>query len=259
MRAYDAGPRNQYPTFALGSRRMVTPDGPLSQGVTQRFTRSADGRRKGEPCAVYTAKNTDRFYGWGARGKRFAKPVNVTGHSALGFWVHGDGNDETVYLQLCDVKGRVVSFHVPVHFTGWQFWAFPREAKRGFDWKRVEYLLFYMIKMLNKRDFVVRISPVKALTGSRIADALGPFTLIVGDERLRLDGRLGPAQCITTDGRGVAAFWPGGMKPGQPVKTTGGPLVLEPGPNKITFTLADPKTYPGDVSVRLSQIWPLEK
>ena len=259
VHAYDSSQRNQYAKYVLGGRRTLSPEGPVSYGVTQRFTGSANGGRRGGPCAVYSATNTDRFNGWGGRGKRFGKPVDLSGYPALGLWVHGDGQGETFFFQLRDAMGRCASFHVPVHFTGWQFWSFARTGPRRFDWKRVDYLIFYLINVPSGKTVAVRIGHMKALSRTSTSATIENVEIAVGDQRLRIAAELAPGQCLTTDGLGACTFWPGGMKPGCRITVPGAALVLQPGPNRVTFGLGDPKAYTGDISVRICRMWPLEE
>jgi hypothetical protein len=105
----------------------------------------------------------------------------------------------------------------------------------------------------------VEVGPVKGLRATSPKQPLGGMEVAVNDMLISIPTRLGPRQCITTDGLGNCTFWPGGMKPGREIKVPGAALTLRPGQNRVTFTAADPSAYRGDVTVRVSQIWPLEK
>jgi len=258
MAAYGMSDRNQYEQYVVGGSKVLTADGPVSRGVTQQIVRSAAGGRHGKPCAVFTAKNAAEGGGWCGKGKRFAKPLDLSRSEALALWVHGDGKGEMFYFQLRDTAGRWANFNVPVHFTGWRFWAFPRQGQSGFDWERVDYVLFYLVNLPARATVSVKIGSPKALPMTTDREALAGLELAVGDKRFRLPVRLDPGRCITLDGLGGCTFWPGGMKPGRKLDVADATLTLQPGANKLALTVNDPEAYPGDVTVRVSRLWPLE-
>ena len=259
MHVYDPSQHNQYAKYAHGPRRVMLTEGPAMQNVTPRLDRSADGGRDGTPCLVFSATNADTWWnGWCGRGKRFVKPLDLSAHKAFGMWVHGDGQNETFFAQLVDRAGRVRNLNVPISFTGWQFCSFARTDKRGFDWKRVEYLILYLIRIPGRGKSVsVKVGPIKALARTSALASIKDVEITVGRQRLRIPVALGPAQCVTTDGLGHCTFWAGGMKPGRAVETSGSTIMLQPGANKVTFGMAKPSIYPGDVSVRFCRVWPL--
>ncbi len=49
------------------------------------------------------------------------------------------------------------------------------------------------------------------------------------------------------------------MEPGQPLGTVTTGMVLQPGENTITFDVADRAGFPGDASVLLYHMWPMEE
>jgi len=270
LTAYDSSDRNRYEQYVRGPGRTVTPEGPAMQGVRPKLVRSPHGRRPGESCVVYSAVNSNPnpagdpgkappTDGWCGRGKRFAKPLNLTPYKALGWWMHGDNKNETFFIQLWDVKGRVETFTAPVGFNGWRYCSFARSKQGAFDWTRVEYLILYLVKIPGDGAVEVRIGTVKALRATSPKQPLDGLELAINDARISIPAKLGARQCITTDGQGVCTFWPGGMEPGRKIDVSGPVLTLQPGPNRVTFAPADPKAYRGDVSIRVSQIWPLEK
>ena len=270
MNVYRSSDHNRYEQYVQGGGRTVTPEGPAMQGVRPKLVLGPQGRRPGESCVIYSAENTNpnpagdpgkvsASNGWCGRGKRFPKPLDLSSYKAFGWWMHGDNKNETFFIQLWDAKGRVDTFTVPVGFKGWRFKSFPRSKRGAFDWTRVEYLIFYLIKIPGDNGVSVRIGPVKALRTTSPQQPLNGLTVSVNDARISIPAKLGLRQCITTDGLGNCTFWPGGMQPGREIDITGAPLMLQPGPNRIQFVPADPKAYRGDVSVRISQIWSLEK
>ena len=270
LSVFEASDHNQYGQFVRGPGRAVTAGGPAMAGVHPKLARRPQARRRGEACVVYSAQNTNASTagdpgklppanGWCGRGKRFAEPRDLSPYKALGWWTHGDGKDETFFIQLWDSKGRVETFAVPIGFEGWRYSSFALPKGRSFDWTRVDYLILYLVKIAGDSAVAVGIGPVKALRSTTAPRALGGLELAVNDARVRIPVRLGDQQCITTDGLGTCTLWPGGMQPGRPIDVPTAVPILRPGPNRIAFTVTDPRAYRGDVSVRVSQIWPLER
>ena len=64
---------------------------------------------------------------------------------------------------------------------------------------------------------------------------------------------------MTVIGAEGAKLWPGGMRESQSLAVNIGALVLRPGPNTVIFGTNKPAQFPGDVSVLLYQMWPLEE
>ena len=267
---YKPSAHNQYEQYVRGGGRTVTPEGPAMQGVRPKLTRSPRGRRPGEACVIYSAENINPSpagdpgklppaNGWCGRGKRFAKPLDLRPYKAFGWWLYGDGKDETFFIQLWDAGGRVETFTVPVGFEGWRYNSFARPKGGAFDWNRVDYLIFYLIRIPGDDEVAAKIGSVKALRSTSPPQPLDSLEIAINDVRISIPAELGPRQCITTDGLGNCTFWPGGMNPGRNIDVPGAALTLQPGPNRVTFAPADPVSYRGDVSVRISQIWPLEQ
>lgn len=267
LSVYASSDRNRYAEFVVGPDRDVTPErttatlaagGPVQHGVSQVLTAAAGGSRSNGPCAVYTADNTGKHSGWCGRGKRFESPLDLSQAKALGLWVHGDGKGETFFFQLHDANGQIASYYVPVTFSGWRFHAFLPGEFKAFDWEHVEYLVLYLIKLPRDTKVTVKLEPIKALTATTDGAPVQGLELVVGSRRFAFPVALGPNQCITFDGLGTCLFWPGGMAPAQPLDVGAAHLVLDPGENRVSFTVAAPEAYPGDTSVRFCRIRPLE-
>jgi len=95
-------------------------------GVTQKFELSDKQVKAGKLSACYTAASTksSRRGAWSKMGKQFSTPLNITGHEAMGLWVHGDGKGEILNLQRKSTPetGYADGEHyIVVDFTGWVY------------------------------------------------------------------------------------------------------------------------------------------
>jgi hypothetical protein len=75
-------------------------------------------------CFTATSKTTTRQGAWASLGQTFLAPANLTGHEALGVWVHGDGKGEVLNLQLkspSHLSHADGDHYIVVDFTGWRY------------------------------------------------------------------------------------------------------------------------------------------
>ncbi|NOY81079.1 MAG: hypothetical protein GXP31_08750 [Kiritimatiellaeota bacterium] len=131
-------PDNNYLQYVVSGERSGVP---TAEGVVHELTVERRSKKFGIGSFRYTAKARNGG-GWCARGRRFAKPLDLTGQSRIGFWIRGDGLGETLYFQLRDAKGAHFDMKTPVTFTGWRFVSFELR-KQNFDFSAVEYLILY--------------------------------------------------------------------------------------------------------------------
>ena len=183
--AYELSDTNQFEKYVVGQGKELGPTGPVRAGVTQSFTPATDDAKVGRACGVFTATNAGEAGGWCAKGKRLPKPLDLSGYPALGLWVHGDGQGEALVFQLRDTAGRYAHWTVPITFTGWRLQRFTTAEARDFDWKQVEYVLFYYNNLPAQATCTLKLDDLKALppAGGREAAA--------GSLRHRGRGRLG--------------------------------------------------------------------
>ena len=66
-------------------------------------------------------------------------------------------------------------------------------------------------------------------------------------------------EALGYEGEGGVRLWPGGMAPAQAVATPAGAFTLPPGANRIELGWSDAPQFPGNLSVVLYRVWPLEK
>jgi hypothetical protein len=254
---YQGSDRNQYEKYVVGGGKMLTQNGPVREGVTQTSAGSTDGAKAGGQCLVYAAENKGAANGWGGIGRRFAEPLDLSRYKGVGLWIQGDCKYETVRLQFRDVAGRYADFVLPIDFGGWRLFTFPLPADSAFDWSKTEYLLFYFNSIPANTSVRVLLDDVKMLPDLQPSRTMGQPVLTVNGQRFVFPAELAPGQALTSEAAGGTTFWPGGMEPGKSLELPAS-LVLKPGKNEVTFSHTGAGGFPGDVSVLLYRMWPLE-
>ncbi len=256
---YEMSERNRYEQYVVGGGKTLTPQGPVRQGVTQQFMRSTVDAPVGNACAVYTATNRGGPAGWAAKGRRFARPLDLSRARAIALWLHGDGRNETFMLQFRDVAGRDCSWRIKIGFKGWRLKSFPLPDRTNIDWRKIDYIIFYYNNIPANTKVTCKIDGVKALPGLAKMRTLSGLALTVNGRRIRLPGEIGTAETLTTDGLGTCTLWPGGMKPGRKVRAPQTAFTLEPGRNELEFSCRVPAGSRPDVNLRLIRLWPVER
>ncbi|OGV69535.1 MAG: hypothetical protein A3K19_13950 [Lentisphaerae bacterium RIFOXYB12_FULL_65_16] len=256
LSGYDVSETNQFEKYATGGGKRLTKDGPVQDGVSQTFVSSADAPRAGANCGVYTARNEGASGGWGAKGRRFPKPLDLSGYAAVAFWLHGDGNGESLRFQFWDVAGRYADWVVPISFTGWRLQVFATSDAKNFDWKQVEYVLFYYNNLPANTTCTLKFDDLKALPALRTPPVLARPTLLVNGSRFDLPVDLGPGAALLLDSRGHCSVWQPGGSTGSEVTLQGLPFTLKPGPNRIELACDTSKPAPRDVTVRILPLGP---
>ena len=217
-------------------------------GVTQEMTQSTDIVKAGASSARYTATSTRTDSGgWSARGRRFAEPLDLSGFAGLGAWLHGDGQGESLKLQLRDQAGAWHDMVTTVDFVGWRYVEFDISGA-NLDLHKIEYLIIYYNGIPAGRTVTCHIDDVRALpaappvkrpeltvAGKRI---VFPVELSAGD-RLVFKG---PKDCWVQSG-------PKGQR--EAVRPEGKPAMLSPGPNQVTlgFGAGSPQQFRMTVSL----------
>jgi len=98
----------------------------FAPGVTAEFQPSQAQLKAGASSGCYTASSTrpTRSGTWTKVEKTFAPPLNLSGHQALGVWIHGDAQQEVLNFQMRHPRNiyQAISEHyVIVDFTGWRY------------------------------------------------------------------------------------------------------------------------------------------
>ena len=247
---YELSERNRFEQYVVGAGKQITGDGPVREGVSQSFVSSAQAPRVGTCCAVYTATNTGAPGGWSAKGRRFAEPVDLSGHKAVALWVHGDGKGEVLRLQFRDTAGRHADWLVPIRYQGWKLQVFRTAERKEFDWARVEYVLFYFNSIPSGATCVLRLDDLKAFRTLHGAAGLDHPRLSVNGREYLFPFELAPGDTLTLDGTGTSRRWDPACRPlgDAPVASEG--VVLRAGRNDFVLRCRNLDAGQRDVSVR---------
>jgi hypothetical protein len=255
---YRRSAANRNEQFFAGPDAMPTAAGASRAGVEVAFTPAAEAAPTSGRSAVLSAHNTGLRGGWCATGRRLPKPLDLSRFRAIAFWIEGDGEGETLRVQLRDTAGRAATWPVLVSFKGWRLCVFPTAAAKGIDWSKTDSLLLRLQGLAGATAVRVGLSGLRALPELRDAPPLVQPSLAVNGRAAAFPVRVLSGQALTSEGPDGARFWPGGMRPGQAVDVSPAALMLAPGDNRILFSADTTAGYPGDVNVLVYRLVPLE-
>jgi len=233
LRAYEMSPDNRYEKYVVGGGKELPDSGPVRAGVSQSLEPSEGSPVARAPCVRYAATNRGAAGGWCAKGRRFDPPLDLSAHEVLGLWVHGDGGGELLKVQFRDVGGAWCDWPIRVDFAGWRREAYRLDGEPGFDWSKVEYVIFYYNDLPAARSVAVKLSNLVAAAQVGPAPALVGPAIVVNGETVSLADRLQPAEALTLDDRGRVTHWQPGMKRSRELPGRRPPLVLQPGANRF--------------------------
>ncbi len=254
---YQRGEENRAERFYAAPDATLTADGAAEPGVSFQFVSKTDNAKIGDRCILFSAVNSGTRGGWCATGRRFSQPVDLSGSQAIALWIDGDGKGETFRLQLRDTAGRAATWTTLVSFQGWRLCVFRTADAPAFDWSKTEYLTLRLEGMAGGSTVQVRLDDLRALPELHPAPPLVCPTVQINGKRIAFPRQLQAGQALTGSGLEEARFWPGGMKPGEPVPVPIDTLVLQPGKNRVTVTADTAAGYPGDVNVLFYRLSPL--
>jgi len=254
LSSYEMSERNQYEKYVVGEGKQLTKDGPVRAGVSQTFASTTEGARSGKTCAVYAATNEGGLGGWCGKGRRFEKPIDLSQHKAVAFWLHGDARGETLRFQFRDTKGRHAHWLVPIDFTGWRLQVCRLADARDFDWKQTEYLLVYFNDLPVGPTCTMKFDDVKAFPKIVSSVPLHNPSISINGKRVTIPVTLDADASLLIDNLKRASLWLTGKQQGKTLQLQGEPLRLEPGANRIEVTCENRQNAPRDVSVRVVRL-----
>ncbi len=256
---YDA-PANITLTDFADAREFA--DRAAAQGVTFELQRASDLVKAGKFSGVFSASNagkTDRKGAWAKAGKTFAPPLDLSQHQALGVWVHGDGQGETLNIQLRSpqhITRGIGEHYIIVDFTGWRYFELIEpegERYSRYKWpygspysiyrENVAYRhvaslgLWYNDLPANRRS-ACYLSPIKAmpLVPARLRDP----AITVNGRQIMFPVEMETGSYLEFHSLSDCDFYsPKGERIGN-VKPKGEVPVLQKGANQVTFTCDGP-------------------
>ena len=257
LAGYELSKTNRFEKYVLGGGKQLAKCGPVRAGVSQTFAPDTADARVGRCCGTYAAVNKAGPGGWCAKGKRFAKPLDLSAYEAVAMWVHGDGKRETLRFQFRDVAGRYADWLVPIDFRGWRLLVFKTADRPDFNWKATEYVIFYFNDIPARATVTVKLDDLKAIPKLRQPPALNQPVLSINGKPIALSVKLGANEALTIEGAGTCTVWRGTAQAAS-VNVAAQALVLKPGPNRFELSCDASKGAPRDVSVRVLCLGPVE-
>jgi len=251
LTAYDMSDENQYEKYVVGGGKMLSPGGPVREGVTQTLEPCEGPPGEEGPAARYAATNEGAAGGWSGKGRRFDAPLDLSAQKALGLWVHGDAAGEVLMVQFRDVSGAWANWTIPIDYSGWRRQAYRPDANAKFDWSKVEYVIFYYNNIPAGRSVEVRLSGLVGATQTKGAPTLEAPSLTVNGASIPLGDQLLPGHALLLDGDGCVAQWVPGMKASDQVAGQQTPVVLQPGANRFELRCGSPVAPTTGLSVRV--------
>ncbi|MCX6908997.1 MAG: hypothetical protein NTY01_13280 [Verrucomicrobia bacterium] len=146
-----------------------------NKGCTHLFEQVTDAKH-GSRAARFTAESSRADNaGWSVVGRRFAKPLDLSGCTGLRAWVHGDGSGQSLKIQLTDGKGGYRDDYVKIDFTGWRQVTMAKPALNTLRSERVVAGNFYFNSLPAKKKVVCLLDHVEAVLGENKTVLLEDF------------------------------------------------------------------------------------
>ncbi len=225
----------------------------VKPGVTQEMTRSTEAVKVGASSARYTATSTRTDGGgWSARGRRFAEALDLSAFAGLGAWLHGDGQGESLKLQLRDEAGAWHDMVTRVDFGGWRYVEFDISGA-NLDLSKIEYLIIYFNGIPGGRTVTCHIDDVRALPA---APPVQRPELTVAEKRIVFPVELSAGDRLVF--KGMKDCWVQSGPKGQreAVRPEGKSATLTPGDNRVTLNFGADSPQAFRVTVSLAKLYP---
>ncbi len=210
-------------------------------------------------CYTATNKGTAREGAWSNEGRTFEPPANLTGHEALGVWVHGDGKGELLNLQLkspMHLSHGIGDHYIDVDFTGWRYFELVEpEGRRHADCRwpygdiysiyresvrpaSVESLNLYFNNLPPKDTATCHLSPIRALP--TVKAKLRNPAIALGGRTIRFPVEIESGQYLEFNSpTDCKLYGPAGELIGE-VTPQGDVPSLDAGENPVKFTCEPP-------------------
>jgi len=155
-------------------------------GIRSKLEQCTDIVKAGQTSGRFSATSDRKtsLRAWSKAGKVFTPALNLTGHQAMGVWVHGDGKGEVLNLQLKSPPGAIPGdgdHYIIVDFTGWRYFELVEpegERYANYSWpygglysiyrenvtySRIHALNLFYNNIPAKETVTCELSPVRAL------------------------------------------------------------------------------------------------
>ena len=230
-------------------------------GVTADLIFSKDQIKVGAASGCYSATNgSGRCPGsWTKLEKPFAPLQNLTAHQALGLWVHGDGQGETINLQLkspLQYVSGINDHYVHIDFTGWRYFELIEpEGERyadflwpygniysiyreGLHFAEVETLGLWFNSLPLGKPVTCHLSPIKALP--LVASKLINPTITFGGQAITFPVEIPSGHYLEFLEVGNGKLYGPNGELVREVTPQGAIPTLQPGENEVRFQAQTP-------------------
>jgi hypothetical protein len=253
-----AGPYDAPGNLALADFRQAG-DFPVrgaQQGVTVELGPSQAQLKAGPSSGCFSAASARPAAAgaWAMAEKRFAPPLNLSGHQALGLWVYGDGQGEVLNVQLRSphhLAGGIGDHYMRIDFTGWRYFELiePEGARHAdhawpygdvysiyresVQFGQVESLGLWYNHLPPGRKATCYLSPITALPV--VPGKLLSPSITVGGATLAFPVEIESGSYLEFQSPSDCKLYGPQGQLLREVKPEGRPPVLEPGENQVEF------------------------
>ena len=241
--SFEAATETRDPKYACNEE--MTASG-CHKGVTQTLTRSRDCAKFGTGSVCYTATSTrDDNGGWSYKPGPLPKPIDLAEFKAIGFWVFGDGNGQSLKLQLRDAAGGWQDMYRRVDFIGWRYCQFDLGAATLKD-PTITAMHFYYNGIPAGKTVTCHVDEIRLL---REVEPLTNPELTVNGKTIRFPAALNAGDRLVFKGPENCGLYraSGELERVTPVGT---PPRLAPGKSEVEFELAS--TVPDEFRLSVS-------
>lgn len=113
------------------------------QGCSHQFEQSELATKLGNFGARFGAINTSEEAGWVMRGRYNPDPINLLGIKSIKAWVRGDGQGQSLKIQLLDGSGGHRDDYIKIDFTGWKLFTLSKASNDTLDYENITNLNLY--------------------------------------------------------------------------------------------------------------------
>ncbi len=243
-----------------------------ASGVSAKLESSTDQVKVGPVSGRYTALNagSSAAGAWSKMEMQFEPPVNLGGHQALGVWVHGDGQQQVLNLQLKSpghMSHGIGEHYIPIDFTGWRYFELIEpEGERYADYKwpyggiysiyresirsgAIERLGLWYNNLPPGKEVTCLLSPIRAvpLVESKLVNP----TVTIGSKTITFQTEIPSGSYLEFNSTSDCKLYgPQGQLVGE-VTCQGEPPRLTAGKNEVTFGADTPSGLKARANVTL--------
>ncbi len=230
--------------YSLDSQPITTS---CKTGVKQQLTRSTDIVRTGKTTLCYVATSLrDDNGGWSVKSGPFQTPMDLSRFAAIGFWVHGDGNGQSLKLQLHDADGGWQDHYTKIDFQGWRYCHFSLGVPRLKTLSKITALNIYYNGIPAHKTVTCYIDEIRAIPAT---EPLEHLEITVAGQRILLPVALheGDRLTLTSGGQCRVDRTSGAV---DTVQLKSERIQLRPGKNSAVISM--PKDHPNPFRLAVS-------